>query len=123
MRALKDDIQLDLGDENVWMWAWVFAAMLSTGIVAGSIFAVDGLNEWGEPARLFHWGAFFIGALAGGVGAIPVMVGFRVAGGIMVNLGLQARYSKRIARAIEDDDVPAPAASAADTDGGDLPRV
>ncbi|MDN4475778.1 hypothetical protein QQX09_07905 [Demequina sp. SYSU T00192] len=77
MQALKDDIQLDLGDEDAWMWIWFVGWTLAAGAIAGSIFT----DAWGA----FGWKAALVGAALGALSTIPLMVLFRTLRALLLN--------------------------------------
>ncbi|WP_062522788.1 hypothetical protein [Demequina silvatica] len=82
MQALKDDVTLDLGDEDAWMWIWFAGWTVAAGVIGGSLFP--------DATGAFGWQAFFIGAVVGAVSTIPAMVLFRLLARGLVSLGLLA---------------------------------
>ncbi|WP_062318275.1 hypothetical protein [Demequina maris] len=77
MQALKDDIQLDLGDEDAWMWIWFVGWTVAAGAIAGSIFTADSGG--------FGWQAAVVGAVLGALSTIPLMVLFRTMRALLLN--------------------------------------
>ncbi|WP_062529071.1 hypothetical protein [Demequina rhizosphaerae] len=82
MQALKDDIHLDLGDEDAWMWIWFVGWTVAAGAIAGSVFT----DQWGG----FGWEAAVVGAVLGALSTIPLMVLFRTMRALVANTAVPA---------------------------------
>ena len=80
IRGLRDTTAL-----GAWLWVWCAGMALTLGVLFGSIFPTT-TDTWASDAPAFNVGAFWGGVILGLLGAIPVIVLFKLVRRVLLTM-------------------------------------